>query len=118
MSQTGFPRGPIAARLTAFYAVLAAITVAVLIIVIDQGQGEHAQPVIAGGYAATTPNSCLGPVPKPVGGAPLPPTAPAQPKATGPSFNILQSGQFVNLSNNQSTLGGQLRLNEHTLPGG
>jgi Kef-type K+ transport system membrane component KefB len=118
MPQTGFPRGPLAARLTAFYAVLAAITVAVVIIVIDQGQGEHAQPVIAGGYTASAPNSCLGPVPKPPGGVPLPATAPAQPKTAGPSFNIVQSGQFVNLTNNQQTLGGQLRLSSHALSGG
>ncbi len=30
---------------------------------------------------------------------------------------MLQSGQFVNFTNNQNTLGGQLRLDEKTLPG-
>ena len=56
-------------------------------------------------------------MPKPAGGIPLPPTAPTQVPAAGPSFNVLQSGQFVNFTNNQNTLGGQLRLNEKTLPG-
>ena len=56
---------------------------------------------------------CIGPVPKPAGGIPLPATAPTQVAAAGPSFNVLQSGQFVNFTNNQSTLGGQLRLDEN-----
>ena len=47
---------------------------------------------------------------------PLPATAPAQAAAAGPSFNVLQSGQFVNFTNNQGTLGGKLRLSEKTLP--
>ena len=34
----------------------------------------------------------------------------AQPKVAGPSFDVKQSGQFVNLSNTQGTLGGKLRL--------
>jgi K+:H+ antiporter len=56
-------------------------------------------------------------VPKPAGGVPLPATAPTQVAAAGPSFNLLQSGQFVNFTNNQNTLGGQLRLNDQTLAG-
>ena len=52
------------------------------------------------------------------GGIPLPATAPTQVPASGPSFNVLQSGQFVNFTNNQNTLGGQLRLNETTLANG
>src|SRR4029077_13515884 len=69
------------------------------------------------GYVATAPNACLGPVPKPPPGAPLPSTAPAQPKISGPSFNIVQSGQYVDITNNQSTLSGQLRLSPVALPG-
>ena len=103
-------RGRLVQRLITFYAVLAVIGVAVVIFVVDKGGSEKAQPAIAGGYTASTPSPCIGPVPKPVGGAPLPATAPAQAAATGPSFNVLQSGQFVNFTNNQGTLGGKLRL--------
>jgi Kef-type K+ transport system membrane component KefB len=117
-AKANLTRGRFAGRLLAFYAILAAITVAVVIVVIDRGRSEHAQPVIAGGYVASAPNACLGKVPSPLGGAPLPATAPAQPKATGPSFNLVQSGQFVDVTNNQFTLGGQLRLSATTLPGG
>jgi K+:H+ antiporter len=117
-SRMWLSRGRLAGRVIAFYATLAAVTVAVVIVVVNQGRGEHAQPVIAGGYAATAPNPCLGKLPKPPGGTPLPPSAPVQPRATGPSFNVVQSGQFVELSNNQFTLGGQLRLSARTLPGG
>jgi Kef-type K+ transport system membrane component KefB len=104
-------------RLITFYGILAVIGVAVVIFVVDKGGSEKAQPAIAGGYTASTPSPCIGPVPKPVGGTPLPATAPAQAAATGPSFNVLQSGQFVNFTNNQGTLGGKLRLNDKTLPG-
>jgi Kef-type K+ transport system membrane component KefB len=107
-----------ARRLLVFYGVLVAVAAVVVIVVVDQGRSEHAQPVIAGGYVASAPAPCLGPVPRPPGGAPLPPTAPAQAPQTGPSFSIEQSGQFVNITNNQGTVGGQLRLQERTLPGG
>jgi Kef-type K+ transport system membrane component KefB len=122
-SETGTSGGSMGARqmgtrMIAFYVILAAITVAVVAIVVNKGQSEKALPAIAGGYAAAAPNSCLGPVPAKPGGVPLPPTAPAQPAASGPLFNVLQSGQFVNLTNNQSTLGGQLRLNATTLANG
>ena len=111
-------RGRLASRLIGFYVILAAITVAVVIVVIDKGRNEKPQPAIAGGYVSAVAAPCIGPVPKPVGGLPLPPTAPTQLPATGPSFNVLQSGQFVNFTNNQSTLGGKLRLDEKTLPSG
>ena len=110
-------RGRLVQRLITFYAILAVIGVAVVIFVVDKGGSEKAQPAIAGGYTASTASPCIGPVPKPVGGTPLPATAPAQAAATGPSFNVLQSGQFVNFTNNQGTLGGKLRLSEQTLPG-
>lgn len=109
-------RGRIAGRMIFFYAILAAITVAVVAIVVDRGRTEKAQPVIAGGYDASAANACLGAVPPPASGAPLPPTAPAQAKPAGPAFNLLQSGQFVNVTNNQDTLGGQLRLHPGSGP--
>src|SRR5437588_1707363 len=115
---TGMPRGRSTGRLIAFYAVLTAISIAVVVVVVQQGRTAKAQPAIAGGYAANAPVPCLGPVPAKPGGAALPPTAPAQPAASGPLFNLLQSGQFVNFTNNQSTLGGQLRLNAKTLANG
>ncbi len=115
--QTEMARGRLAKRLIIFYAILAVIGVVVVVFVVSKGGNEKAQPSIAGGYVASAASPCIGPVPKPAGGIPLPPTAPTQVAAAGPSFNILQSGQFVNFTNNQNTLGGQLRLDEKTLPG-
>ncbi len=100
------------------YALLIAVAAAVVAIAVDQGSKEHAQPPIAGEYAASAPNPCLGLVPAPPAGAPLPPTAPTQPVQAGPIFNVEQSGQFVDLGNNQGTLGGALRLQAKTLAGG
>jgi Kef-type K+ transport system membrane component KefB len=97
-------------RLIVFYAVLALVTAAVAIVVITAGQDEQGQPSIAGGYDATEANPCLGPAPPPVEGPPVPGTAPPQPQVEGASFDVKQSGQFVNLSNTQGTLGGKLRL--------
>jgi Kef-type K+ transport system membrane component KefB len=110
--------GVVARRLIAFYVLVAVATAAVAIYVIDRGSGEHAQPSIAGGYDVQGPNPCLGPVPVAPAGAPLPATAPAQPVASGPQFDVQQSGQFVNLSNLRQTLGGKLRLHPGTLAGG
>ena len=107
----------LARRLVIFYAIIAAIGVVVVVFVVSKGGNEKAQPAIAGGYTLSAASPCIGPVPKPAGGIPLPATAPTQVAAAGPSFNVLQSGQFVNFTNNQNTLGGQLRLNEQTLPG-
>ena len=104
-------------RLVIFYAIIAVIGVAVVVFVVSKGGNEKAQPSIAGGYTLSAASPCIGPVPKPAGGIPLPATAPTQVAAAGPSFNVLQSGQFVNFTNNQNTLGGQLRLNQQTLPG-
>ncbi|MEA2479132.1 MAG: hypothetical protein QOJ07_1054, partial [Thermoleophilaceae bacterium] len=105
-------------RLVIFYVVLAAITAAVAIIVIGKGQDEHGLTSIAGGYDATAPNACLGSPPAKPKGAPLPATAPAQAKVGGPSFDVKQSGQFVNLSNTQKTLSAKLRLDSKKLAGG
>src|SRR4051794_19868061 len=105
-------------RLTAFYIFLGAAVTAVAIVVLNAGADKHAQPSIAGGYDAKAPNPCLGAAPTPPKGAPLPATAPPQPPVAGPSFDVKQSGQFVNLSNTQSTLGGKLRLKENAGPNG
>jgi Kef-type K+ transport system membrane component KefB len=117
-SNSELSSGGLARRLIAFYLVLAALSVAVVIIVIDKGGSEKALPSIAGGYVASAPSSCLGPAPAPVGGAPLPVTAPTQLPPPGPAFSVNQSGQFVNLTNSQRTLGGQLRLKPGATPAG
>ena len=116
-SMTNPSGGGLARRLIVLYAILAVIGIAVVIFVVSKGGNEKAQPSIAGGYVASAASPCLGPVPKPAGGIPLPSTAPTQLAASGPSFNVLQSGQFVNFTNNQNTLGGQLRLDGKKLPG-
>jgi Kef-type K+ transport system membrane component KefB len=104
-------------RMTIYYVALALITAVVAVLVISAGKDEKAQPTIAGGYDATGPAACLGaPPPKPTG-APLPATAPTQPAVTGPSFDVKQSGEFVNFSNTQSTLSGKLRLKGGELTG-
>jgi Kef-type K+ transport system membrane component KefB len=104
-------------RMTIYYVVLAVITAVVAIVVISAGKDEKAQSSIAGGYDATGPAACLGaPPPKPTG-APLPATAPAQPAVIGPSFDVKQSGEFVNFTNSQNTLSGQLRLHDGKLTG-
>ena len=118
MSSDGQTRERPGARIAAFYLIVAAISVAVVILVVHHGRKETALPAIAGGYDASTANACLGPPPPPAKGAPLPATAPAQVPPSGPSFNILQSGQFVNVTNNQGTLSGQLRLDYDAGPGG
>ena len=107
-----------ARRVTALYVVVGVATAAVLVLVIAAGRSEKPLPPIAGGYSASAPSPCLGPVPRPVGGIPLPPTAPAQQPPSGPAFNVLQSGQFVNVTNNQSTLAGQLRFHPGKAAGG
>ena len=110
--------GGLVRRLIPFYTVLAALSVVVVLVVIDKGGSEKALPTIAGGYVASAPSSCLGPAPAPVGGAPLPATAPTQLPPPGPAFSVNQSGQFVSLTNSQRTLGGQLRLEPGATPAG
>src|SRR3954468_23290495 len=97
-------------RMTAYYVVLALITAVVAIVVISAGKDEKAQPSIAGGYDTVEPAACLGAPPPKTAGPPLPVTAPTQPPAPGTSFDVKQSGEFVNFTNSQNTLGGQLRL--------
>ncbi len=108
----------LARRLISFYGIVAVIGVAVVVLVVNKGGTEKALASIAGGYSASAPNACLGPAPAKAGGLPLPATAPAQAAASGPPFNVLQSGQFVNLTNNQQTLGAQLRLKYSRLTNG
>ncbi len=88
-------------RMTIYYVVLAAIVAVVAIVVISAGQDKKAQPSVAGGYDATGPVACLGAPPAKPTGAPLPSTAPSQPAVLGPSFDLKQSGEFVNFSNTQ-----------------
>ena len=106
--------GPAASgpRLTVFYVVLALLTAGVAGVVVSAGQDEKAQPSIAGGYDADQAAPCLGTPPAPVQGPPLPATAPATAPVNGPSFDVKQSGQFVNFSNFQGTLSGKLRLED------
>ena len=97
-------------RMTVYYVVLFAITAVVAAIVISAGQDKKAQPLVAGGYDATGPAACLGAPPPKTAGPPLPATAPTQPAVNGPSFDLKQSGEFVNITNTQGNLGGQLRM--------
>ena len=105
-------------RLTIYYVFLAIAVAVVAALVISEGESKEAQPSIAGGYDLQGENACIGTPPAPATGKPLPQTAPAQPPVSGPSFDVKQSGQFVNLSNTQGTLGGQLRLEEKARPDG
>jgi Kef-type K+ transport system membrane component KefB len=93
-----------------FYAAVAALVAVVAAVVINHGKDERPMPAIAGGYDATGLNTCIGSVPPAYAGAPLPSTAPAQAPPSGPPFSLTQSGQFVNLTNNATTLGGKLRM--------
>jgi Kef-type K+ transport system membrane component KefB/nucleotide-binding universal stress UspA family protein len=108
--EVGVSRTPPKSRLVVFYAVLALVTAVVVAFVISEGQDKEGQPTIAGGYDAESPSTCLGSPPEPPGGRELPSTAPAQPLAAGPSFDVQQSGEFVNFTNTQGTLAAKLRL--------
>jgi hypothetical protein len=96
--------------MTAYYVALGAVTAVVAVVVFSAGSDKHAQPSIAGGYDAAAPNECLGPAPPKPPQPSLPVTAPAQARVSGPSFDVKQSGEFVNFTNNRSTLGAKLRL--------
>ena len=100
-----------ARRLITFYAILAVIGVAVVVFVISKG-GSTRRPSRRSPAVTwrAPPAPCIGPAPKPVGGTRSRRPRPTQAAAPGPSFNVLQSGQFVNFTNNQGTLGGKLRL--------
>ena len=111
-STSGAPETAKLGRLVAFYVVLGLLTAVVSFLVISKGQDEKPQPEIAGGYDASAPNPCLGKPAAPAEAIELPSTAPAQAPPSGPSFDLKQSGQFINLANPQGTLSGKLRLRE------
>ncbi|MGO9956106.1 MAG: cation:proton antiporter [Solirubrobacteraceae bacterium] len=67
---------------------------AVVAVVIDAGSGKHGEPAIAGGYVVNSPTACL-----------------------SPKFEVAQSGQYVSISNAQSTVSGQLTLKHSRLTG-
>ena len=82
------------ARVAVHYVVLAALVAAALIVSVSLGQNKHAQPNIAGGYDVSAGTACL-----------------------GAKLNIVQSGRYVNLSNPQSTLSGDLLFKNGVLTG-
>ena len=90
----GEPRGRLGHRVAVYYAILAPVTAAVIVIVIAAGSGKHAEPTIAGGYDTAAGRACL-----------------------GGKFDVTQSGQFVSFDNAQSTLSGNLRLKTGRLTG-
>jgi Kef-type K+ transport system membrane component KefB len=101
-----------------FYVVLTAAVVAVIVFVLSGAGSEKALPSIAGSYRASAANTCLGLAPRPPKGLlPLPATAPPQPAPAGPLFVILQSGQFVNLTDSHRSLSGRLRLGSRSVAG-
>jgi len=111
-------KGASKSRLIAFYVALFAITAVVAAIVISAGDDKKGLESIAGGYDLAAPNACLGSPPAPPKGRPLPATAPAQAQVVGPSVDVKQSGEFVNLSNAQKTVSGKLRFEGDELAGG
>ena len=117
MAQSDAGRSASKSRLIIFYVGLFALTAAISAVVITAGDDKKGLESIAGGYDVTAPNECLGTPPAPPGGRPLPETAPAQAQVQGPSFDVKQSGEFVNLANAQETIGGKLRFGEER-PGG
>ena len=90
--QTDVPRGRLVTRLIAFYAILAVITVAVVVLVISKGGNEKARPRSPAATTRPSPNACIGPVPQPAGGRTAAADRARQAAATGRSFNVLQSG--------------------------
>ena len=105
-------------RMAVYYAFLAVAVTVVTILVVHAGEDRKAQPSIAGGYDLEAPNPCIGAPAPPAPSPALPATTAPQAKASGPSFDVKQSGQFVNLSNTQGNLGGKLRLKEDARPDG
>ena len=81
-------------RLVAIYVVMAVAVAAVAIGAITAGEELTAQRSIAGGYDLERPDPCL-----------------------GASFDLRQSGEFVNVENAEGTLGGSLRVDEGRLTG-
>ena len=88
------PPPPPPSRVAVYYVVLVLVTAAVVIGVIVAGSGKHAQPTIAGSYNVSSGAACLG----------------------AKAF-VVQSGQFVSLSNTQGTLSGELTFKHGRLTG-
>jgi Kef-type K+ transport system membrane component KefB len=76
------------------YALLIAVTAAVVVFVFTSGTSKHAQKQIAGGYDVSAATACL-----------------------GPKMELAQSGRFVTISNAQSTLSGALKWEKGLLSG-
>jgi Kef-type K+ transport system membrane component KefB len=85
-SDTETPGSVGAKRLAVHYAVLALVTAGVAVFVFTTGANKHAQRQIAGGYNVSAATKCL-----------------------GAKVELAQSGQFVTISNTQSTLSGKLK---------
>jgi hypothetical protein len=88
------PPPPPRSRVAIYYVILIAVTAAVVIGVIVAGSSKHAQPMIAGGYDVSSGAACL-----------------------GAKADVIQSGQFVSLSNTQGTLSGELTYKHGRLTG-
>jgi hypothetical protein len=88
------PPPPPPSRVAIYYVVLILVTAAVVIGVIAAGSGKHAQPTVAGSYDVSSGAACL-----------------------GTKAFVVQSGQFVTLSNTQGTLGGELTFKQGRLTG-
>ena len=94
-SGTKTPAAPTRPRLVAFYGVLAVLVVAVSAAVIGAGHDRKPQEPVAGGYDVTAGDTtCL-----------------------GRSFDVKQSGSFVNLDNADGSLGGRLEFEDGRLTG-
>jgi Kef-type K+ transport system membrane component KefB len=83
-----------ARRLAVHYALLGLVTAAVVVFVFTSGTSKHAQKQIAGGYDVSAAATCL-----------------------GAKMELAQSGQFVTISNAQSTLSGALKWKNARLSG-
>ena len=80
--------------LIAIYVVMAIAVTTVAIVCISAGQDLDPESSIAGGYDLTEPDPCL-----------------------GASFDLRQSGEFVNIENADGSLGGSLRTEQGRLTG-
>ena len=80
--------------LIAIYVVMAIAVAVVSIVVISAGQDLEPEPPIAGGYDLAEPDPCL-----------------------GTTFDLRQSGEFVNIENADNSLGGSLRTEQGRLTG-
>jgi Kef-type K+ transport system membrane component KefB len=80
--------------LIAIYVVMAIAVTVVAIVCISAGQDLEPEPPIAGGYDLARPDPCL-----------------------GTTFDLRQSGEFVNIENADGSLGGSLRTEQGRLTG-